>query len=695
MKTIFLTFSLFLMFNILSFSQDNILFRDDFDNNQNNWSELNNNYVSSQVKNGVYSLQFKTVAASSWRFWKSIFLNPQNDCYIEAKFTQISGNTDYGYGIVWGADNWQNNYNFVVASSGYFKVYAYKKEQLQDLQDWKKYENINGIGVSNTLAVHKRGNLIYFYINGVWVHSIPNKTFFGSDIGFVVTSNMTVNVDYLLIKHPSVQINTIPNSITHFPKRNLGRNVNSTLSDIAPIISADGKTLYFAREETSGKFDVYFSTLQADSTWSAAQNIGKPFNNSGDNVVISVSPDNNSLLLEGLYNPNGSFKGDNGISISYRTANGWSVPQQIKIKNYYNLDIYESFCHSSDKKVLLMSVERTDSYGGKDMYVSFLQENGEYSEPKNLGNVLNTFASEGTPFLAPDNVTLYFYSEGRAGFGSADIYVTKRLDSTWLNWSEPQNLGTEINSSNWDTYYSVSAKGNYAFLVSSNNTFGEEDIFEIKLPEAAQPNPVVLIYGKVFNAKTNSPIGAKISYDNLSTNQNAGYANSDSTTGNYKIVLPYGVEYGFRAAVKGFIPVDENINLTQIQGYQEIERNLFLVPIEVGQIVQLKNVFFKRSQDELLPTSFPQLLQLVQILKENPSMCIELSGHTDNVGDVYALLDLSERRVEKVKIFLVSKGISADRIRGVGCGDKLPIAPNDSEENKAKNRRVEFKIISK
>ena len=495
-------------------------------------------------------------------------------------------------------------------------------------------------------------------------------------------------------------INLINTEVSKYSKENPGLNVNSPYSDIAPVISPDGNTLYIARanhplnEKPINKYDIWYATKQKDGTWSKMVKAPKPLNNSGDNVVISVSPDNNTLYLETLYNSDGSFKSDQGISVSYRTANGWTFPVKVNIINYYNNNQYESFAFSPTRKVLVMSIERNDGYGEKDMFVSFLQDDGSYSIPKNMGLDLNSILEEGTPFIAPDNKTLYFYSYSQPGYGDADIFVTKRLDDTWTKWSKPMNLGSKINTTQWDVYYTVAAKGDYAYLVSNKNSYGNEDIFQIKLRDEEKPDPVVLVYGKVLNSKTKSPIGSKVIYENEKTGKVEGIAVSNPGTGDYKIVLPYGVKYNIRADAAGFFAINESMDLRTVSEYKEVNKNLLMQPLEKEEAILLKDVLFYSTKAVLLPGSYPELNRLVKLMKDKPAMVIEIHGHTEStIGYENKLLVLSEQRAKAVKDYMVLKGIDESRIFLKAFGGTKPIADNATEEGRIKNRRVEFKIL--
>ncbi len=331
----------------------------------------------------------------------------------------------------------------------------------------------------------------------------------------------------------------------------------------------------------------------------------------------------------------------------------------------------------------------------RDIYVSVQDKKGVWSQPINLGKKINTEMDEVSPFLAADGRTLYFGSNGRPGYGSTDIFMSKRKGSGWTDWTEPVNLGPEINTASFDAYYTIPASANYAYMTSTANESGKNDIVRIKLPQAIKPDPVLLVLGNTLNAKTKKPVRADIIFEDLTTNEEAGEAISDPATGSYRITLADGKHYGIRAEAKGFLSVNENMELAPITEYTEVRKDLYLMPIEEGESILLNNVFFEQGKPILKPQSFPELDRLAQILEENPSIKIELQGHTDNVGNKVALQELSENRVMAVRTYLVNKGVKKDRITGKGFGPNKPIAPNDTEENRQRNRRVEFQITKK
>ena len=238
-------------------------------------------------------------------------------------------------------------------------------------------------------------------------------------------------------------------------KINLGKDINSENSEYVPVISPDGKTLYmFVLGDTRnvGEGDIWYSSKLSDISWSPRKNIGEPLNNEASNFVISVSPDNNTLFLSRRYKAKWKNVVDNGegFSISRKTKLGWSAPRDVVVENFKNKNKYGEFCMSADQKTLIHAIEMNDSKGDQDLYVSFRKVDGSWSRPKNLGSTINTIKAENSPFLASDGVTLYFSTNGRPGYGKNDIFMSRRLDDSWVNWSEPENLGPSINTKDMD-----------------------------------------------------------------------------------------------------------------------------------------------------------------------------------------------------------------------------------------------------
>lgn len=484
-------------------------------------------------------------------------------------------------------------------------------------------------------------------------------------------------------------------------RENVGRGVNSPYAEVYPIISPDGKTLYFDRKGHPQNFrktaigsddNIWVSEVQ-NGKYGVAQNIGKILNSGFGTFVASVTPDGNSLLIGGNY-LEGSVPVF-GVWKSYREMTGWSKPERVEIKNFYTKNKFVEFCLANDGKTMIFSLEREDSYEDRDLYMSSLLPDGTWTEPKNLGPTVNSLADEGMPFLAADGKTLYFGSNGFSGYGAKDIYLARRQDDSWTKWSEPENLGPSLNTPDWDTYFTLPASGEYAYFVSREGSFGQEDIFRAKLPPALRPAPVVLVSGKVFDKKTGKPLAASIRYEILPSGNEVGIARSNPRTGEYKIVLPAGSLYGFRAETNNYLAINENLDLGKTKEYKEMTRDLFLVPNEVGEKILLNNIFFEFGKAELRPESNAELNRLADFMRESEDMELEIGGHTDNIGSADKNLSLSEQRAKSVRDYLVSRDIDAKRLKSVGYGMTKPVAPNGTEEGRQQNRRVEFTILKR
>jgi outer membrane protein OmpA-like peptidoglycan-associated protein len=359
------------------------------------------------------------------------------------------------------------------------------------------------------------------------------------------------------------------------------------------------------------------------------------------------------------------------------------------------------------------SAEAYGSYGVEDIYVCRRSPDGKWSEPKNLGSKINSSLQEMSPSISLDGKTLFFSTNGRKGKGSFDVYAATRLDDSWTNWSEPENLGA-VNTDGRELYYREHASAGYSLYTSTKDSdqYGDIRKYTPETPFPADSTktsapvatlvPVttndssnekahtVRLYGKVINAKTGETIKANISFEPQSEFVQ-GPALASAQSSGYSATLPSSTQYVVKVESKGYISAREKLDI-QTYEMKDLEMNFKLQPIEVGTTVELKDVLFEQSKTMLLPQSFAELDLIVSFLRENPSVKIELAGHTDNRGIPSQNVKLSQGRVDKVKEYLISKGIESKRISGKGYGGNKPIASNESEDTRKLNRRVEFVI---
>lgn len=681
----------------LANAQQFVAFRDDFNDNKSGWPNATADGKEYLIKDGKYTIKNIT----GWWYYVANVpkIDPSDDYTIEAEMTQTSGGDKSSFGLVWGM--WDNQYyhSVVFTSSGTMNAYHYDRGVVKVGSGDKVISAMHPVGEPNKFTIKKTRTKVIYYVNDIEVYSRSHAEFFGWNVGFMVSNDITVDINYIEIRQTRpYTINVLPGIAKGFTIENLGPNINGKYADISPLISADGKTLYFSKyspESMGGEKDqdAFYSIRNPDGSWDKFKNVGPPINTSGPTNITGISADNNTALCMNTYGADGKMYA--GVSVSQRTATGWALPVALTFDKYDFSGNNVAYSLSAGGDVLVMQLGRDTTWGRDDLYVSFKKADGIWTEPMNLGPVINSPNDDVTPFLAADGRTLYFSTSGRATFGSNDIFLSRRLDDSWLNWSEPENLGPDVNTDVWDAYFSVPASGEYAYYSSQKNSLGSSDIVRIKLPDAAKPMPLFLVSGKTYNAKTKQPIEATIQYESLPDGKSVGSATSTVGTGDYTISLARGKLYGFRAEKEGFFPVSDNLDATKLDKYKEVKKDLYLVPVEVGEVVRINNVFFDFAKYELRPESYPDLNRIVSFLKTNASVEIQLLGHTDNVGKDADNIKLSENRIQSVRSYLVAQGIDAARMSAKGYGKSKPIATNDTEEGRQQNRRVEFTIVKK
>lgn len=477
-------------------------------------------------------------------------------------------------------------------------------------------------------------------------------------------------------------------------KQNLGKDINSIYSELAPIISPDGQWLFFTmgygHPDNIGSEklqDCYVSRRDDRGNWAAPVNLGKPINSNGNDAISGVSADGTVLFIK-----NFAFNQLNGLCFARLRKNGWAM-DSIFIEGYSNANPLATQTISPNFQYIIFSAEMADGYGGLDLYVSKLQDKAanRYSVPQNLGPVINTAADDYAPFLAPDGQSLYFSSKGHQTFGDADMFIAKRLDDSWVNWTPARNLGPELNTSGMDAYYSIPASGDVAYFSSSNGN-RRLDLYKVSLSDDIRPNPVILVTGRVIS-KSKTPVDAAIVYSSLKTGETAAILQTNPMNGRFAAVLPFGEHYAIQVQGANYLPFSDNLDLESASMYREIHTVITLDSITAGSSVTLNNIFFATNEATLKSESRYELDKLKALLESNPGWVIQIEGHTDNVGDEEYNLALSKARAEAVVKYLVDHGIPALRLSFKGFGAAEPVATNDTAEGRQQNRRVVFRIL--
>jgi outer membrane protein OmpA-like peptidoglycan-associated protein/tetratricopeptide (TPR) repeat protein len=473
-----------------------------------------------------------------------------------------------------------------------------------------------------------------------------------------------------------------------FEPRNLGDSINTAVSEYYPTISLDGNTLIFTRRVNNMNEDFYESKRSGDN-WSKANSLPGNINTNQNEAAQSVSLDGQILIFNGCNFPEGMGSCD--LYISYLTPQGWSSPENLG--DSVNTEFWESAPSlSPDKRDLYFASNRPGGYGGSDIYVSHRLPNGRWSAAQNLGPQVNTAGDEGTPFIHFDNQSLYFNSSGHPGYGSNDLFVSrKKPDGTW---NTPENLGYPINTIEDEGSLVVAADGTTAYYASDRaDSRGGLDIYTFQLRSDIRPARTLWVKGKVFDEKTKKGLPSSVELTDLSTRALLTKVQTDET-GNYLITLPVGKDYAFEVSRRGYLFYSENFPLSQKQADSTYNIDIPLEPIEAGATIVLKNIFFDVNRYDLKPESQVELDKLVQFMRENPSLVVQISGHTDNTGKPADNMSLSENRARAVVSYLTAKGIEAKRLQSKGWGDTKPIADNRTEQGRARNRRTEMRLVS-
>ncbi|MBS4014322.1 MAG: OmpA family protein [Bacteroidetes bacterium] len=508
---------------------------------------------------------------------------------------------------------------------------------------------------------------------------------------------------------------------------NMGNTINSVYDDYSPILSYQGNMLYFTtrrpidnkakRDKNDHKFfENIFVSQKLGNRWMPATELEGSINtkNSHD-ATAGISFDGQTLFV---------YKGDKGGHIyeSFLKNNKWSKPK--KLPKTINTDFHQtSVALTRDGKTMYFVSNRTGSIGGKDIWMTTLDEKGRWAFPVNMGATINTEHDEESIFLAPDGKTMYFSSRGHNSMGGFDIFKTTFEHG---RWTDPVNLGFPINSPNDDLFFTMDATGEIGFFSSVRpDGFGGADIYMVTFLGPEKPvihktenhyiasiirpvkerligdaveivtTPMTVIKGKITDEKTDDPLFATLElYDNETEALLASFT-SNKQTGAYLISLPGGKNYMIAVKSDDYLFHSENINVAQSDVSREIINNIKLKKVEVGQSIVLNNIFFDTGAATLRPESYAELGVLYALLLNNPSLKIEISGHTDNVGSAAANLRLSEERARAVVAYLIERGVNRDRLTYKGYGFSKPIASNETAQGRQMNRRTEFQILDK
>jgi outer membrane protein OmpA-like peptidoglycan-associated protein/tetratricopeptide (TPR) repeat protein len=487
----------------------------------------------------------------------------------------------------------------------------------------------------------------------------------------------------------------------NFNPINIGTNINTSQEEYINSISTDENTLIFTRKmkkvnEVTQKSmpdeeDFFISYKDPNGVWSFARAMSNQFNTHGNEGAMNISPDGIKMVFTASHRDDGLGRCD--IYISYRKGNGWTTP--VNMGPGVNGPSWDSNpCLSSDGKSMYYVSNRSGGLGNSDIWMVQMDEYGIWGNAQNLGNNVNSKGSEMTPFIHPDGQTLYFSSNGHLGMGNYDLYMCKRDKNG--KWSSPINLGYPLNDKENQMGILINSRGDLAYISSQQNGGeGKYDIFYFELDTHIRPNPVNYMKGILVDEQTKKPIKAAFELFDLATNTMIIQSESDAATGSFMVVIPTNSSLALNVNKEGYLFHSENFKLEP--GDYSVQKpylkNVSLKPLKLDQTIVLNNVFFATLSFDLKPESEGELKKVMYLLINNPTIIVEIGGHTDDVGSEVDNQKLSEKRAKAVYDYLVVKGIKANQLAYKGYGEKAPFTENSSEEGRALNRRTELKII--
>ncbi len=472
-----------------------------------------------------------------------------------------------------------------------------------------------------------------------------------------------------------------------FAPENPGGNINTKDLEYFPSLTIDGKKMIFNRR-IDGDEDFYESDF-IDGKWAKATPLGGKVNTNLNEGAQNISQDGQLLIFTGCNYPEG--EGSCDLYFSVKTNTGWSEPQNLG--PVVNTEFWESSPSlSPDKRDLYFASSRPGGFGGRDIWVTHRLLTGKWSRPENLGEAVNTSGDESCPFMHADNETLYFNSNGHPGYGMTDLFFSKKVNDS--SWVVAENLGYPINTIDDQGSLIVTADGKTAYYASDGaDSKGGLDIFSFQLREDMRPLKTLWVKGKVFDKKTNAGLPSAVELTDIKNGNLISKIQTDED-GNYLVTLPVGKDYAFNVNRKGYLFYSDNFSLQKNNNDSAFIVNIPLQPIEKGATIVLKNIFFETGKFDLKNESKGELDKLVTLLNDNPNLKIQIDGHTDNVGQEKDNLLLSSNRAKAVVGYLLGRSITVQRLSYKGFGSTKPLSENKTETGKALNRRTELSVIS-
>ena len=503
-----------------------------------------------------------------------------------------------------------------------------------------------------------------------------------------------------------------------FEPINMGPGINTKDPEYYPTITVDGKMVLFTRRIDDQRVpvykkqeDFYYSKLSERNIWGTAEPMPSNINTVLNEGAPTISADGRSLIFVACSDQSGNDDygqgrtGYGSCDLFYTRKLGARWTNPVNLPGSVNSFSWESQPSlSSDGKTLyfIRRVNRRGEAPNTDIFLTRLQDNGNWGKPERLPFTINTPQSEESVLIHPDGRTLYFASRGHKGMGGSDLFVSRMDDEG--NWGKPMNLGYPINTKSDENSLMVSPDGEVGFFASDREGgYCDLDIYWFNLPENLRPTKTLYFEGNVFDLTNRKPLNGKFQLIDLKSGKEVIYSEADPETGEFMVSLPVNRDYALNVSYPGYNFFSQNFNMTNPNNLEAVHMDVPMSPLTDSKPTILKNVFFDLAKATLRPESGVELNKLVEFLLTNPTIHIELGGHTDTRGDANDNMVLSTNRAKSVYDYIVSRGISAERLTYKGYGETVNINTDEmisnltSEKEKEaahqENRRTEYKII--
>ncbi|TAE47619.1 MAG: OmpA family protein [Bacteroidetes bacterium] len=670
-------------------SAQELSYRSDFVQPDRRWELISGTGADIRKEAGTTRLIQKEEGETAL-FVREQYIPAAKNYQIDLSIVPETGAPLHQMGLCWSVNaSGSRYYAFVIRPEGYFSVVQVQEGVETMLLPWQEWKKKAKTGEPISLSLRKQGWMLYFSINEKEIASLSFPRQMGARQGVVVKGRASLRLSGYQLSAPAFSILTVEGPMLKARRALLDSAINSPLHETAPLLGENGRNLFFTRGKTLfSDGGIWHAKVQGDSMWTRATwwdprlpvyrlepvSCGP----SGEWLRFLAQPPTPGYLYYARANPE---PGEQARREDLLRLPGDASPASV--------------CLSSDGQTLILAADLPGGYGDLDLYVSFRNEKGQWSSPLNLGPSVNSFGREFSPWTDANGDTLYYASDGKGGYGCSDIFVSARLSSAWTQWSEPLNLGPRINSPGWEGWFRpLPGRNNHFYLSSTDSLRGDFNIYGVRVPIDPTRQPLVRVEGRLLNQKTGEVIAGQVQIREIGPQAKSGAPRvEEAPDGHFSCYLPLGIAYELCPVAPGYFPRTDTLDVRAAKLYREVQRDLYLSPLETGQSVRLDRVYFERARAVLLAESYGELDRLLTLLQTIPTLEIEIRGHTDNVGNEMELQALSEDRAEVVKQYLLDGGIAERRLRSAGFGSSVPIADNARAESRALNRRVEFVII--